>query len=181
ELIRGSLRRVMRGLEPEGPGEAVGAARVEDDRLDDAVRDDLLRPDDRVGLRSVRREDGGADLLRAAVDDERDVGLSCALETRRDAGRGESGGRRDAHGATPSTGRAVVSSRPSARVIDWMAAPAVPFARLSTAVTTTTRFAERSIASPISAVFAPVTSAVRGKRPAGSSCTNGSFAYAASH
>ena len=51
--------------------------------------------------------------------------------------------------------------------MDWMAAPAVPLTRLSTAVTTTTRFAARSIARPISAVLAPSTSAVRGNSPCG--------------
>ena len=51
----------------------------------------------------------------------------------------EAGGSGDGHGATPFTGRPVDSARPSAMFADWMAAPAVPFTRLSTAVTTTTR------------------------------------------
>ncbi len=60
--------------------------------------------------------------------------------------------------------------------MDWTAAPAVPLTRLSTAVMTTTRLAARSTARPISAVFAPMTSAVRGKEPAGSSWTKVSSA-----
>jgi len=40
--------------------------------------------------------------------------------------------------------------------IDWIAAPAVPLVRLSTAVTTTTRPASRSIAMPMRAVLAPM-------------------------
>ena len=70
---------------PCGAGEAVGAAGVQHDRLDDAVDDDLLRPEDRVGLGAVAREDGGADLQRAAVDDEGDVGVAGGLEAGGDA------------------------------------------------------------------------------------------------
>ena len=46
------------GLEAVGAGVAVGAAGVEDDRLDGAVLDDLLAPEDRVGLAAVGGEDG---------------------------------------------------------------------------------------------------------------------------
>ena len=64
---------------------------------------DLLRPDDRVRLRAVGREDGGADLERTAVDDDGDVGLAARLEADGDAGGLESLGCGDAHGATPFT------------------------------------------------------------------------------
>ena len=128
---------------------------------------DLLRPDDRVRLRAVAGEDRGADLERAAVDHDGDVGLAGRLEADGDAGRLESLGRGDAHGATPFTVARCLRARPSAMFMDWIAAPAVPLTRLSTAVTTTTRFAARSIARPISAVFAPRTSAVRGNSPGG--------------
>ena len=49
----------VRGLEALGAGVAVGAAGVEDDRADDAVLDDLLAPQDRVGLAAVGGEDAG--------------------------------------------------------------------------------------------------------------------------
>ena len=94
-------------------------------------------------------------LQRTTVDDDGDVGLAGRLEAGGDAGRLEPCGCGDAHGATPFTVRARSSGRPSAMFMDWMAAPAVPLTRLSTAVTTTTRSAARSIARPISAVLAP--------------------------
>ena len=47
----------VRGLEALGAGVAVGAAGVEDDRADGAVLDDLLAPQDRVGLAAVGGED----------------------------------------------------------------------------------------------------------------------------
>ncbi len=153
---------------PSAPGEAVRAARVEHDRRDGAVGDDLLRPEDRVRLRAVRREHRGGVLQRAAVDDEREVEAARRLEAGGDA-RGVEARR----AAVTLTGRLrsregpVVSGRPRAMLADWMAAPAVPLTRLSIALTTTTRSARSSTARPISAVLAPTASAVRGKLPAG--------------
>src|SRR5690606_32158780 len=123
-------------------------------------------------LGAVAREHGRPDLERAAVDDDGDIRLSGGLQADGDTGRFEPLGRCDAHGATPFTERARSSGRPSAMFMDWTAAPAVPLVRLSTAVTTVTRFAARSTARPMSAVFAPRTSAVRGNCPCGSSWTN---------
>ncbi len=108
-----------------------------------------------------------------AVDDDGDIGLAAGLQADGDAGRFESLGCGDAHGHAPfivsqgdsrrdSVDERGPSGRPSAMFMDWMAAPAVPLTRLSSAATTTTRFAARSIASPSSAVLAPSTSAVRG-------------------
>ena len=131
------------------------------------VGDDLLRPEDRVGLRTVRREHRRCRVRRAAVHDEGEIERAGALDAGGDAGGLEAGWRGDGHGATPFTGRPVDSARPSAMFADWMAAPAVPFTRLSTAVTTTTRPATSSTARPMSAVFAPSTSAVRGNWPVG--------------
>ena len=62
------------------------------------------------------------------------------------------------------------------RLRDWIAAPAVPLTRLSSALTATTRPARSSTARPMRQVFAPVVSPERGKEPAGSTCTNGSSA-----
>src|SRR5690606_13848438 len=138
--------------------EAVRPAGVEDHRAHRAVGDDLLRPDDRVRLRAVAREHRGGVLPRPAVDDEGEVGVPGGLQADGDPGRlesrGEGGG--SAHGATPFTGRPSDSGRPSARLADWMAAPAVPFTRLSRALTTTTRPARSSTARPTRQVFAPV-------------------------
>ena len=63
----------VRGLEPLGAGEAVRAAGVQHDRADHAIRDHLLRPDDRVGLRPVAREHRGGVLQRSAVHHEGEV------------------------------------------------------------------------------------------------------------
>src|SRR5690606_6979841 len=180
EQLGRPLRGEVGGLEAECAGEAVRPARVEHDRLDGAVGDDLLRPQNRVGLGPVAGEHRGADLAGSAVDDHGDIGPPGALEPGRDACRFESLRCGHAHGATPFTVRARSSGRPSARFMDCTAAPAVPLTRLSTAVITVTRFAARSTASPISAVLAPSTSAVRGKRPSGSSCTKVSSPYASS-
>src|SRR5690606_22393300 len=124
--------------------EAVRTARVEHDRAHRRVGDDLLRPDDGVRLRAVAREHRGAGLERAAVDDDGEVEPTGGLEPGCDARGFEAGGGGDGHGATPFTGRASVSGKPSAMFADWMAAPAVPLVRLSTAATTTTRAAAAS-------------------------------------
>ncbi len=61
------------GLETEGPGEAVRPTGVEHGRLTTPSLHDLLRPQDRVGLGAVGGEDGGPDLLRAAIDHDGDI------------------------------------------------------------------------------------------------------------
>jgi len=91
------LGRLVRGLEPERPGEAVRSTGVEHDGLDHTVGDGLLRPDDRVRLGAVAREDGRSDLARSAVDDDGDIGLAGGLEPHGHAGRLESCGGGDAH------------------------------------------------------------------------------------
>ena len=63
----------MGRLEAVGAGVAVGATGVEDDGLDDAVLDDLLAPQDRVGLAAVGGEDAGGVEGRALVDDEGEI------------------------------------------------------------------------------------------------------------
>ena len=60
ELVGDLLGDRVRGLEALGAGVAVGAAGVEDDRAHGAVLDDLLAPQDRVGLAAVGGEHGGA-------------------------------------------------------------------------------------------------------------------------
>ena len=59
ELLGDPLGDRVGGLEALGAGVAVGAAGVEHDGADDAVLDDLLAPQDRVGLAAVGGEDGG--------------------------------------------------------------------------------------------------------------------------
>ena len=82
----------VRGLEALGAGVAVGAAGVEDDCADDAVLDDLLAPEDRVGLAAVGGEDGRGVVRRAVVDDQRDVLAAGGLQSGGDAGGAEAGG-----------------------------------------------------------------------------------------
>ncbi len=85
-----------------------------------------------------------------------------ALRPGRDPGGLEPGGRRHAHGATPSIGSPMVSGRPSAMFADWMAAPAVPLPRLSRALVATARPARSSTASPMRQELDPVVSPTRG-------------------
>ena len=79
------------GLEALGAGVAVGAAGVEDDGADDAVLDDLLAPEDRVGLAAVGGEDGRGGVGRAVVDDEGEVLAAGRLQPGGDAGGAEAG------------------------------------------------------------------------------------------
>src|SRR5690606_506818 len=170
------LGRGVGRLEPFGAGEAVRSPGVEHDRRDGTVADRLLRPKDRVGLGTVRREYGGCGVRRSLVDHERDVEPARSLESCGNACGRETLCCCHAHGATPSICRPAVSGRPSATFIDCTAAPAVPLTRLSMADTTTTRPTDSSTARPIRVVLAPSTSAVLGNCPSGSTCTNGSFA-----
>ena len=86
------------GLEALGAGVAVGAAGVEHDRADGAVLDDLLAPQDRVGLAPVGGEDAGGVVRRAVVDDEGEVLGAGGLQAGGDAGGAEAGGMGDGHG-----------------------------------------------------------------------------------
>src|SRR5690606_23573814 len=171
-----------------GTGRDVRSAGVEDDGAHDPVSDHLARPDHRRTDDAVRGEDGGADLERPVVDDEREVRLAGGLEAGRDAARakaprcGHAGrGGLLGHGATPSVGSPSASGRPSARLRDWSAAPAVPLTRLSIAQIATTRRALASTATWTRAVFAPSVEAVVGHWPSGRTWTKGSPSYAARH
>ena len=97
EAVGDPLGDRVRGLEALGAGVAVGAAGVEHDRADDAVLDDLLAPQDRVGLAAVGGEDRGGVVVGAGVDDQGDVLAAAGLQAGFDAGSGEAGGVGDAH------------------------------------------------------------------------------------
>ena len=73
DLLGDPLGDRVRGLEAVGAGVAVGAAGVEHDGAHDAVLDDLLAPQHRVGQAAVGGEDAGGVEPRAVVDDQRDV------------------------------------------------------------------------------------------------------------
>ena len=146
ERVGHLLGRAVRVLEPLVAGARVGPAGVEDDRVDASVRDDLARPDHRRRDDPVAGEHRGRVVVGPVVDDEGEVGLAARLEPGGDAGGAEAGGE-SAHGATPATGRPVVSGRPRARFAHWIAPPAVPLVRLSMAATTTTRPTDSSSVS----------------------------------
>ena len=63
----------------------------------------------------------------------------------------------------------------------WIAPPAVPLARLSTAATAMTRPTRSSTVTWMWTLLLPRTSAVRGQTPGASRWTKASSAYAASH
>ena len=95
------LRDRVGGLEAVGAGVAVGTAGVEDDRPHDAVLDDLLGPEHRVGLAAVGGEDARRVVGGAVVDHERDVAPAAGLEAGLDAGGAEAPGAGDAHPGPP--------------------------------------------------------------------------------
>ena len=74
------LRRGVGVGEALGAGARVGAAGVEDHRVDPAVADDLTGPGDGGRLDPVAGEDGRAVVVGTVVDDEREVGGTAGLE-----------------------------------------------------------------------------------------------------
>src|SRR5690606_4701063 len=108
------------------------------------------------------------------INDQGEVFGTGGFESGGESGGGEAEWGGDAHGATPSRGRAVVSSRPRARWIDWMACPAVPRTRLSSATTTRIVEARSSTVNWICATFDPVVAVVCGHCPSGRTRTKGS-------
>src|SRR5205823_11449079 len=91
------------------------------------------------GFDPVAREHPCRRPRRTVVDDDGDIRSTGRLQPGGDTGRAEALGCRDAQGATPSTGSPVVSGRPSAMLAFWIACPAAPLPRLSSAATTTAR------------------------------------------
>src|SRR5262249_61681948 len=91
------------------------------------------------GPRLFRREQGGGRHRPAAGrGDEGEVGRARRLEAAGGPARLEAGRRRDAHGMIPTAGRPVVSGSPRTRLAHWIACPAAPFPRLSSAHNATT-------------------------------------------
>jgi hypothetical protein len=80
----------VRGLEADPAGVAVGAARIEDDRADDAVCHHLLAPDHRVGLAAVAREHGGRVPERPEILHHGQVEAAGLLQSGGHSGGGES-------------------------------------------------------------------------------------------
>src|SRR5699024_3230219 len=146
--------------------------------------DRLAGPQHRGGLDPVGGEHRGGGVTGAVVDDEGEIdgagGLQAGGETdgaeaagggdrlgcswERGRGRemvevpgGRRGGPRRPQGARAVRDSPVVSGRPSARFRDWIAAPAVPLTRLSSAEITVAWPLRRSTAAPMRRVFAPVT------------------------
>src|SRR5690606_35601189 len=126
---------------------------IEDDGTGPTIGRSLLGPEDGVGLAAVGGVDGGDGGVGAVINDQGEVFGAGGFESGGESGGGEAEWGGDAHGATPSTGRAVASSRPSARWMDWIACPAVPRTRLSNATTTRIFSARSSTVNWICATF----------------------------
>ena len=148
------------GVEVEQPRRLGGGrARVEQAALagrrvrDAGVRDDglrlrelemLARDDHRRGEHAVDREHPGARRGNERAH-EREVEAVLLADPAVHAARDEALRSGDAHTSTPVSRRPSVSSRPSARFAFWIAWPAAPLPRLSSAQTT--------IACPVDSVL----------------------------
>ena len=127
---RGRARVVQAAL----AGGRVRDAGVGDDRLRLRQLEVLARDDDRRRLHAVGREHPGAGRGDERAH-EREVEAVLADAAVHGAGDEALGGG-DAHTSTPASRRPAVSSRPSARFAFWIAWPAAPLPRLSSAQTT---------------------------------------------
>ena len=78
---------------PSGPGAGVGAAGVEHDGVRPVVGEHLAAPGHRGGLDAVAGEHGRRVVVRAVVDDQRDVRASGGLQPGGDAGGAEARGK----------------------------------------------------------------------------------------
>ena len=123
-------------------GAGVGAAGVEDDRVDASVGDDLARPVTGAASTRLLVKTAAAWWSGPSLTTRARSGVPLAL---RPAVTPAARKPRAADGRVALTGRLLrsgrprVSARPRARLAHWTAAPAVPLVRLSMAATTTTR------------------------------------------
>src|SRR5205823_1053941 len=131
-----------------------------------------LRQRDGRRRERVRGECSGG-RAHAVSDEEPEVRTAALLEAGGEPRRTEPSGVRDAHGYTPIVGSPAVSSRPYIRFMFWMACPAAPFTRLSTAAARTAVPVRASRPTPTSHTFAPVTRFASGISPGESTRTNG--------
>src|SRR5699024_11227790 len=92
--------------------------------------DHVLAPHHRIGFTAVGSKNRGGSRAGPVVDHGGQIRAATVFESRGDSRRAKAGRRGDAHGLTPAALRAVVSSMPSARFIEWIAPPAVPFTKL---------------------------------------------------
>src|SRR5207244_2789650 len=130
--LRGGRLRV---LDPAPAGRRVGDAGVDHDRLR-LRRLDVLAIDEQTGrLHLVAAEHCAADGRLARAHDRQVEAL--APDPGGDGARGKALRSRDAHTNTPAWRRPAVSSQPNARLAFWIAWPAAPLPRLSSAPITT--------------------------------------------
>ena len=141
-------------------GRRVGDARADHDRGRRGVGQVLLRDLDRRRLHAVRREHARANGRHERAD-EREVAVR-ASDPALDAAGDEALGGSDAHTKTPGSRKPSDSGSPSARLAFWIACPAAPLPRLSSAQMTIARPVERSMKRPISAASVPCTRASSG-------------------
>src|SRR5262249_51951216 len=133
-------------------------APVHDDRLDPdrPQQADVLRePRGEVGILHRRAAQLHDDDLPGVLADVRErLEENAALRARPLANRHRRGGR---HGASPVVGSASASSRSNSRFMFWMAWPAAPLTRLSSAATITAVPVRASPPVPSSQTFDPWT------------------------
>ena len=171
ELRGGGRRGRARVVEAALAGGRVRDAGVGDDRLRLRLLEMLARDDDGRRLHAVRGEHPGAGRGHERAH-EREIDAVLADAAVHGAGDEALGGG-DAHTSTPARRRPAVSSRPSARFAFWIAWPAAPLPRLSSAQTTIVVPVEPSVKTPISAASVPCTRASSGVVPAGQDAHDG--------
>ena len=120
-------------------GRGVRVPGVEHDRRGRAVTEMRSAHLHRGSAREVRREDArGRDRPAIRGCDQGEIGRAGRLDAARHATRLEACRCRDTHGISPRSGRPVGSGSPRTRFAAWIAWPAAPFTRLSSAAIAST-------------------------------------------
>src|SRR5204863_7942533 len=159
---------------PAAPGRRVRDPGVDHDGLRLGRCDVLAVHEQARRLHLVPAEHRAADGRLGRTHDRQIKAL--AADPRLDRARCEASRRSDAHTNTPAWRSPAVSFQPKARFAFWIACPAAPLPRLSSAQMTTARPVERSSYTAISAVSVPCTRESSGSMPSGRTSTSGESA-----
>src|SRR5262249_31750234 len=166
------LAHAAAGAPARFTGRGVRVPRVENHRRGSPVGEVLAADLDGRRLHPVRREHGGGRHRPAGGrGGEGEGGRAARPGAAGDAAGLEAGRRRDAHGMIPTAGRPVVSGSPRTRLAHWIACPAAPFPRLSSAHNATTDPVRSSKRTVRCAEFEPTVAFVDGG--SSSTVTNG--------